>query len=240
MMATTATVQSAPRRYVQVAAPVHTVFLLVLLAAWALLGWIMVNRVMAGADPYRIRSYALTLALEWLLFAYVLGGVRSHGESALAVLGTRWNSWRELLRDIGVAAVFWLIAAGILQLVGRFLFARTPRPNQDFLLPHAAGELAVWIALSVSAGICEETIFRGYLQSQLAAFTRSAPAGILLSAAAFGAGHAYQGSRMTILIAVYGLLFGLLAHWRRSVRPGMIAHAWQDSLSGLVSFLKLL
>jgi uncharacterized protein len=97
----------------------------------------------------------------------------------------------------------------------------------------------LWIALSVSAGICEEAIFRGYLQRQFAAFTRSAPAGIILSAIAFGAGHAYQGSRMTVLIALYGLMFGLLAHWRGSVRPGMIAHAWQDSLSGLVGLLKL-
>lgn len=238
-MATTAMAQSGSRRYIQVAGPLHTVFLLVLLAAWAWLGWATVSRVVTATSPHRIRNYALTLFFEWLLFAYVVGGVRRHGESALVVLGTRWNSWRELLRDIGIAAVFWLIAAGILQLVSRLLFAHTPRPNQEFLLPQGAGELALWIALSVSAGICEEAIFRGYLQGQFAAFTKSAAAGILLSAAAFGAAHAYQGSRMTILIAVYGLMFGLLAHWRRSVRPGMVAHVWQDSLNGLVGFLKL-
>jgi uncharacterized protein len=144
-----------------------------------------------------------------------------------------------VLRDIGIALAFWLAAGGVLLVVARFLFARTPRPNQEFLLPHAAAELAVWVALSISAGICEETIFRGYLQRQLIVFTKSVPAGILLTAAVFGAGHAYQGSRMTIVIAVYGLMFGLLAHRRGSVRPGMIAHAWQDSLSGLVGFLKL-
>ena len=238
-MATTATMPAPPRRYVQAAAALHTVFLLVMLAGWALLGWIMVNRMITSANPHRMRNYALTFCFEWLAFAYVIAGVRRHGESALTVLGTRWSSFRELLRDIGIAAAFWLAAAGILQLVGGFLFAHTPRPNQEFLLPHRAGELLAWIALSVSAGICEETIFRGYLQRQFAAFTRSAPAGIVLSAMAFGVGHAYQGSRMTILIGIYGLLFGLLAHWRGSVRPGMIAHAWQDSLSGLVGLLKL-
>ena len=67
------------------------------------------------------------------------------------------------------------------------------------------------------------------------ALTKSATAGILLSAAIFGAAHAYQGFRMTILIAVYGAMFGLLAHWRGSVRPGMIAHAWQDSLNGVLA-----
>jgi len=28
-------------------------------------------------------------------------------------------------------------------------------------------------------------------------------------------------------------MFGLLAERRKSVRPGMIAHAWQDTLTGL-------
>ena len=36
------------------------------------------------------------------------------------------------------------------------------------------------------------------------------------------------------IIAVYGCLFGLLAEWRRSLRPGMMAHFLQDSVLGLV------
>jgi hypothetical protein len=42
---------------------------------------------------------------------------------------------------------------------------------------------------------------------------------------------------MVILIALFGAMFGIMADWRRSVRPGMIAHAWQDSLGGLVAGL---
>ena len=105
------------------------------------------------------------------------------------------------------------------------------------MFPHGGIQIALWVALSVTAGICEETIFRGYLQTQFMALTKNAPAGILLSAAAFGAAHAYQGFRMTILIAVFGLMFGILAHWRGSIRPGIIAHAWQDSVSGIVAGL---
>src|SRR6266851_877068 len=105
------------------------------------------------------------------------------------------------------------------------------------MLPHGGIELTLWIALSVTAGICEETIFRGYLQRQFMALTQSAPAGILLSAAAFGAAHAYQGFRMVILIGLYGGMFGILAYWRGSVRPGMIAHAWNDSWNGMLASL---
>ena len=90
---------------------------------------------------------------------------------------------------------------------------------------------------SVTAGICEETIFRGYLQRQFMALTKSAPAGILFSAAAFGVVHAYQGFRMVILIGLYGAMFGILAYCRGSIRPGMIAHAWQDSLNGVLAAL---
>jgi membrane protease YdiL (CAAX protease family) len=109
------------------------------------------------------------------------------------------------------------------------------RRNMDFMLPRGGAEISLWVALSVTAGICEEAIFRGYLQRQFMALTKSVPAGILLSAAAFGAAHAYQGFRMVILIGLYGAMFGILAHWRGSVRPGMIAHAWQDSVSGVLS-----
>jgi membrane protease YdiL (CAAX protease family) len=101
--------------------------------------------------------------------------------------------------------------------------------------PHRGIELTLWTALSVTAGICEETIFRGYLQRQFMALTKSAPDGILLSAATFGAAHAYQGLRMVILIGLYGAMFGILACWRGSVHPGMIAHAWQDSLNGVLA-----
>jgi len=45
---------------------------------------------------------------------------------------------------------------------------------------------------------------------------------------------------MATIIALYGLMFGVFAYWRRSVRPGMIAHAWQDAVTGIlaVTFLR--
>jgi membrane protease YdiL (CAAX protease family) len=41
-------------------------------------------------------------------------------------------------------------------------------------------------------------------------------------------GHWYQGIKMVIIITLLGLLFGGFAHWRKSLRPGMIAHALSD------------
>ena len=133
--------------------------------------------------------------------------------------------------------LFVLVVAGMLLWIFGWLLRTAALGRNVSMLPQRGIELTFWIALSVTAGICEETIFRGYLQRQFMALTKSAPAGILLSAATFGAAHAYQGFRMMILIALYGAMFGILAYWRGSVRPGMIAHAWQDSLNGVLAVL---
>jgi membrane protease YdiL (CAAX protease family) len=214
----------------------HTILVLAVLGGWAVWHKISADPLSAGASANRVRYYLVTILFEWLVVALVVAGVRRSGASVLSVLGEHWRSAWQVLRDIGIAIGFWITAAMVLWGIGWLLrIAEVGRAVS--MLPQRGIELAVWIALSVTAGICEETIFRGYLQRQFMALTKSAPAGILLSAATFGAAHAYQGLRMTILIAVYGAMFGMLAYWRGSVRPGMIAHAWQDSLNGVLAML---
>lgn len=234
-METSVATTSASRRYV--AGPLHTISLLLILGVWAFISWFAAGRIRVTANPHRVPMYLLTMFSEWLVFAYVLAGVRRTGGSLSLVVGNRWNSGRQLVRDIGIAAAFWVISVGILALFALLLHIDSSSRTVQFMLPHGALELALWVAVSVSAGICEETIFRGYLQRQFIAFTRSAPAGIVLAAVTFGAGHAYQGWRLTVLIGIYGLMFGVLAYWRGTVRPGMIVHAWQDSFSGILGSL---
>ncbi|HEV8074658.1 MAG TPA: CPBP family intramembrane glutamic endopeptidase [Candidatus Acidoferrum sp.] len=235
-MESSASAPSAPERYPRVAGPMHTILVLAVFGGWAFWHKISAGQSSGGADPHRVRYYLVTILFEWLLVALVVAGVRRSGGSALIVFGEHWRSGWQVLRDIGIAIGFWIAAAMILWGFGWLLrVAEVGRTVSR--LPQRGIELTFWIALSVTAGICEETIFRGYLQRQFMALTKSAPVGILLSAAAFGAAHAYQGFRMTILIALYGAMFGILAYWRGSVRPGMIAHAWQDSLNGVLAML---
>jgi membrane protease YdiL (CAAX protease family) len=223
------------RAYPAVASPAHTIVAMILLAAWAYLGVILIRWMETAANPHRLRIYFLSMAVEWLLLAYVAAGLRHNSGSLRVVLGEDWFSRGQLLRDSGIAAGFWLVSALVLVSVRLLLRLDVQGVGVRSLFPQSNAEVAVWIVLSVTAGVCEEAIFRGYLQRQFMAFTKSAPAGILLSAVAFAAGHAYQGNARMILIALYGAMFGMLAHWRRSLRPGMIAHAWQDSLSGLLA-----
>jgi membrane protease YdiL (CAAX protease family) len=57
---------------------------------------------------------------------------------------------------------------------------------------------------------------------------------MLVSSAVFGMAHGYEGGKRMILIFVYGFLFSSLAELRKSLRPGMMAHAWHDAFTGLV------
>jgi membrane protease YdiL (CAAX protease family) len=235
-MDTPALDQTASDRYRQIASPIHTILVLAAAGGWAIWHKSFADQLSAAANPNRVHFYIVTLFYEWLLFVLVVAGVRHSGASVFIVLGDRWHSVREVLRDTGIATGFWIVAAALLWIFGWLLHVAALGRNVS-MLPRRGIELALWIALSVTAGICEETIFRGYLQRQFMALTKSTFAGILLSAAAFGAAHAYQGFRMVILIGLYGAMFGILAYWRGSVRPGVIAHAWQDSLNGVLASL---
>jgi len=234
-MTTSASGQTATERYPQAASWMHTIAVLAVLGAFAVWQKFRMDRLSVAANPNRMRGYLIGICFEWILFAVVVVGVRRRGVSLCVVLGDRWSSARQVLRDIGIALGFWIVATVVLWGVGWLLRIHQDGPAITAMLPHGVLEVAVWIALSVTAGICEEAIFRGYLQAQFMALTKNAPAAILLSAVIFGAAHAYQGFKMTVLIAVYGLMFGSLAYWRRTVRTGMIAHAWQDSLNGVLA-----
>ena len=219
------------------AGPIHTIFLLVILGVGAVIEWNTLGRLSEMSNVQRFRLYVVTLLFEWFLFVYVIAGVRRRGFPLAIVLGNRGHSGRQVLKDLGIAAAFWIVSFVILLVVARLIRAGPSGRSIELMLPRTYGELTMWIALSITAGICEEAIFRGYLQRQFITLTRSTTAGIILSAAVFGAAHMYQGPRMVILIAIYGAMFGILAYWRGTVRPGMLAHAWQDAVNGIVAAL---
>jgi hypothetical protein len=191
------------------------------------------------AGHSKLPQYLWTMAWEWILAGFVYLGIRKRIKLS-ELIGGRWANVEDILRDLIIAAGFWLVAVAVLGAGAKLLHLDdgskfdTMRRQLGFLIPDTNLELLMWFLLSTTAGICEEIIFRGYLQRQFAAITRSMLAGVVLSAVIFGAAHGYEGGPRMLLIGVFGLMFGLLAWWRKSLRPGMIAHAWHDALSGAV------
>jgi membrane protease YdiL (CAAX protease family) len=234
-METSALGQSESGRYRWIASPFHMILVLALAGVSAWRGAIASEQMRAVVNPDRIHIYTRTLFFEWLMFTIVIVGVRFSGSSLLTVLGKRWSSAGQLLRDIGIAAAYWIVSTLILSIAAGHAQGTAPDRAVQFLLPQGGLEMTLWTAVSVSAGICEETVYRGYLQRQFIALTKSVPAGIILSAAAFGAAHAYKGFWGAAHISLEGVMLGILAHWRGSVRPGMISHAWGDFFAGVLA-----
>ena len=214
----------------------HTALLIAILLGVSLNGTRGVHPLAEGG---KIPQYLWTMGFEWLLVGFIWLGIRKR-MSMRDLIGGRWATLEDFFLDIVYAGVFWMGAMLVLGLCAKAMHLDQAgkiegmRKQIGFLAPGSNLELAVWFCLSWTAGFCEEIIFRGYLQRQLAAIGGSAIVGIILSAIVFGASHGYEGAARMFLIAVFGLMFGLLAWWRKSLRPGMIAHAWHDSLSGAV------
>jgi hypothetical protein len=177
--------------------------------------------------------YVSLIAAQWLLLRFVVaGGLRRTGTRLRDLLGERWSSWKDVARDAVIALAVWAAWSALEWIVSQRIGDDSAK-EISALLPRGPIEIAVWVTLSLTAGFCEESIFRGYLQRQFQAVTGSAAAAVFLQALIFGVSHGYQGLRNVVAITVYGAVFGALAVWRKSLKPGMILHACTDIFSGI-------
>lgn len=208
-----------------------------------------------AAPVSRLGTYAVTAATELAMLAWIWFGMRLRRVPFRSLFGSLQPGAEGTFIDLGIAGAFWIGSSIVLVILGLFLkladnalhhrsfvLNGQPDPAQQHLIhtllrlaPATASEIAAWILVCALAGFAEEIIFRGYFQRQFTAWGRGALwAGVVFSAILFGAGHGYQGASRMLLLAIYGAFFSLLAIYRRSLRAGMIAHAWQDLFAGLV------
>lgn len=177
--------------------------------------------------------YLSLIAMEWALVLYIWrAGLRLAGASLRDLVGGCWNSARAVAMDVLLALGTWGVWTALSWGIDRQL-GPGHAASVSSMLPHQALDIALWIALSMSAGFAEELVFRGYFQAQFHALTRNASIALVLQATLFGVTHGYQGARACVTITLYGLLMGVLANARSSLRPGMIAHAWTDIAAGI-------
>jgi membrane protease YdiL (CAAX protease family) len=185
-------------------------------------------------------QYLVTLVWEWLLAALAVWGIRMRKVPLRQLLGKRRSTLSDWRDDFILAFTFWIAASIVLAAIGILLkLAHIPMPQKVItqLAPQNAWQLMIWVLLSISAGICEELVFRGYLLQQLSRTSGRIWIGVLVSSLLFGVAHGYEGASGMIAITVYGALFCLLALKRGSLRSGMIAHAWHDIFSGIALML---
>jgi membrane protease YdiL (CAAX protease family) len=195
----------------------------------------------AAADQLASHSQAIQIyvtvgLMDWALLYYCWAGVHRYGGSLWTLAGGRWTSWKSVLIDVAIALPFWVLWEGTAYGVHWLLALNSLGPGAartvDSLLPQSLLETVVWIGVSITAGICEEIAFRGFLQRQIHALSGNMVVAVLGQGIVFGLFHAYQGWRNVVVISVLGVVFGALAAWRGNLRVNIITHAWSDIWGG--------
>lgn len=128
------------------------------------------------------------------------------------LFGTRGASvWNDLA--IGIAlGVFWIGVYGVADVVAF---------GEMFVLD---GAKLASVPMSLSAGVCEEFLFRGFLIGLIARAGGGRPAQLIYSSLAFGLGHCLWGPWGMLWTVVLGITFGLAVLWRGNVWPAVVAH----------------
>ena len=235
----------------------HTVVLIVGILALSIGGSTHLTAQRHSAS--RIFTYATTSVMEVLMLGWVALGMWLRKVPFRTLFGDLARGFQGFAMDLGIAALFWMGSMVVLGSIGLVWtsveFAAThkhlpTKPGEKIepseaqkktiqtlsqLAPSNGQEIAVWALVCCLAGFIEETVFRGYMQRQFIAWGKgNAAVGVVFSALLFGAAHGYQGVRNMVMLAVFGVLFSVLALARRSLRAGIMAHAWHDLFVGLM------
>jgi membrane protease YdiL (CAAX protease family) len=183
----------------------------------------------------RLVLYASTIAFQWLAVAVVGWRAWAHGYTA-ALLGL-------VLHDRGrlaVAAIVGALVIATLQWLNLRRVGRMPVESRgplqaiaERILPQSTVELLPYLALAITAGLCEEFLYRGFA---MAVFTRvgfQAWLVVLISSVLFGLAHSYQGRGGMVMTLIVGLVLGASRIAFDSLVPAIIWHGAVDVVAGI-------
>jgi membrane protease YdiL (CAAX protease family) len=196
-------------------------------------------RIAAGEPNARRNGYRRTLIGQWIVAL-----------AALVIWMRNGRSWTEL----GVAPVSdWRLVVGVALAAATIAFfthqvlaigRASPeklaafRPGLayvEFMLPRTREERRWFIALSITAGICEELLYRGYLMWLLRAYI-GVPLAAIGTIVLFGAGHIYQGPKGAMKAGAAAVIMTgtvLLSGW---LLPAVLLHAALDVSAGVLGY----
>lgn len=183
----------------------------------------------------RVRFYRLGILDEWLWVAVILLIVVLGGQ-ALADLGLELEAPSPevltIILAMALGASFPLLA----------MWARSRRSGERLgeqfermlepvraLLPYGRKERRLFGALSVTAGICEEILFRGFLLFYLQeVFGTTLWVAVAVSSLIFGLCHIYQGTLAVLTTGAFGAAMAILYLFSGSLLLPIIVHALLD------------
>jgi len=220
--------------------PLDHILLVMIALAWPLAEWRWyfprsVRAIAAGVPGARVRLYRNSFVPQWVFTACVI-----------SLWAFRARPWALLMLGptsplrLGIAVASAALSVVLLPLQRRKLFAqpnwremvRSTLGHADPLVPRTTGEYRSMIVVALTAGVCEEFLFRGFVTWYFLAFWPGSGIGLVLAvmirAIIFGFAHIYFGVRQVWVSAVVGVFFAIVVLAAGSLLPAMIMHAAMD------------
>ncbi len=105
-------------------------------------------------------------------------------------------------------------------------------------LPRNSQELFYFTILAISAGICEEIVYRGFMVTYLMEVIDNRiivfNVAVILPAIIFGIVHMYQGTKSVLKIAIMSLLFSTIFIFSQSLLIVVLLHVGVDIIGGFI------
>jgi membrane protease YdiL (CAAX protease family) len=182
----------------------------------------------------RLALYASTIAFQWVAVAVVAWRAWAHGFTASQLGLTTPDRTRIVVASIVGAATIATLQWLNLRRAGRIpLEARGPiQALAERILPQSTVELLPYLALAITAGLCEEFLYRGFAMAILVHAGLQAWAVVVLSSVLFGLAHSYQGRGGIIMTLVIGLVLGISRIAYDSLVPAIFWHSAVDVVAG--------
>jgi uncharacterized protein len=186
----------------------------------------------------RLKLYASTIAFQWFAAGVVLWRADAH-QIPFTRLGLA-------IPSPALTAIISIVLAALVlanQLVSLRRLATHPAEAQGVLpqlalkiFPQDSVERLAFFVVVVTVAVCEELIYRGFVQRIFENWSGGfILAGILGSAALFSVAHLYQGPRGLVTTFIVGLLFAAIRAWTGSLLAPLIAHFVADISAGFLA-----
>jgi len=186
--------------------------------------------------------YLRTIAFLWLPTLLLLFLV-TQGHLQAESIGLVWNNSVGNLLCAGLVNAFVVYSAVSLNQLSKDC------SNDDevveslsfvgWLMPQKRSEMQLFVlGVSVSAGVCEELLFRGFLLNQLLE-VMPVYAAVIVSSLLFGLPHVYQGPMHILRTAALGVLMAVIYLVCDSIYVAIILHALFDIYGGVLAYIVL-
>jgi membrane protease YdiL (CAAX protease family) len=199
----------------------------------------LLRRVAAGEKVNRSQLYRTTVISHWILFfvwvAIWANSARPWSTVGLSLDVDLWFAVGVILTILGIVVLGMQIREVKAAMPEEIARIRKRLGNLSIIIPQNGNELARFYGLSITAGIVEEILWRGFLIWYLGQFMPLWGAA-LISTIGFGLAHAYQGLRQVPQITAVGAAFAVLYLISGSIWLPIILHAAVDILQGRLTY----